>query len=62
LLVRSWTETFELKLTFEQEHYSTSQFTITADSYFIASANSDSPVKIHFLPTDYTTSLATFSI
>jgi len=38
-------ETFELKHTFEQEFF-TSQLTITADSNFIASANTDNTVRI----------------
>jgi len=38
-------ETFELKHTFEQE-YSTFQLTITADSNFIVSANTDHTVRI----------------
>jgi len=38
-------ETFELKHTFEQEFY-TNQLTITADSNFIVSANSDKTVRI----------------
>jgi len=38
-------ETFELKHTFEQEFY-TSQLTITADSNYIVSANSDKTVRI----------------
>jgi len=38
-------ETFELKHTFEQE-FRTNQLTITADSNFIASANSDKTVRI----------------
>jgi len=38
-------ETFELKHTFEQE-YTTNQLTITADSNFIVSSNSNSTVRI----------------
>jgi len=39
-------ETFELKHTFEQEHYSTNHLTITADSNYIVSGNSDHTVRI----------------
>jgi len=44
--IKIWdAETFELKHTFEQE-FITRQLTITADSNFIVSANSDSTVRI----------------
>jgi len=45
-MMKIWdAETFELKHTFKQE-YKTNQLTITADSNFIVSANSDNTVRI----------------